>query len=84
MENINLLGVYDDTSEDDRYTITFKINNDEVWDIYASEDAEVFFAMDVTTADEVDNGKEISFDDLPESVKEKVLLEWKDWYKSEA
>lgn len=80
MDGFILLGVYDNPNEEDRYTITFKIDNGEIWEIYSSEDAEVFFAMDVTTAYETDNGKEISFDELPEIVKEQVLSEWKEWY----
>lgn len=78
MENIKLLAVYDNPSEEDRYTITFKVANGEVWE-FAASDNDIMFAMDVTTAYEVDNGKEISFDDLPEIVKEKVLLEWEEW-----
>jgi hypothetical protein len=75
----NLLGVYDNPKEDDRYSIIFKITNGKTWEIAASEDGEVFFAMDITTADDWDKGEEISFDELPETVKEQVLLEWKDW-----
>ncbi|WGG47659.1 hypothetical protein [Rossellomorea sp. DA94] len=80
MENINLLKVYDNPNEEDeRYTITFKVANEEIWEIVASEDADVFFAMDITTAYETDNGKQITFEDLPEKVRDKVLHEWKEW-----
>jgi hypothetical protein len=78
MRNIDLLGVYDNPKEEDRYSIIFKVNEEE-WEIAASEDAEVFFAIDITTADEVYKGEEISFDVLPEIVREKVLLEWEEW-----
>lgn len=79
MNKFTLLGVYDNPNEDDRYTIEFKLDNEEVWEIAASEDAEVFFAMDITTANNTYKGKKISFDELPEIVKEQVLLEWKEW-----
>ncbi|BCB03500.1 hypothetical protein [Bacillus sp. KH172YL63] len=75
---IKLLGVYDNPDDEDRYTITFKVDNGEVWEFAASED-DIMFAMDVTTANDVDNGKEISFDELPEIVKDKVLAEWEGW-----
>jgi hypothetical protein len=85
LSRIDLINVYDNPNEEDeRFTIVFEVNNEEIWEIVASEDAEVFFAMDITTADDWDKGKEIKFDELPEIVKEKVLLEWKDWYSSEA